>query len=273
MVDDTAAYALRGGEAGYQRLLLLARTRRADTEALFDRAGVRPGMTCIDIGCGGGEVTFEIARRVAPSGSALGIDMDEVKLALAAEAARERHVSNVRFRSMRVEQWAETQAYDLCYSRHLLQHLRDPSGLLGRMWSALRPGGLLLVEDVDWEGWSSDPDNPGITFLRDRYIALLAQRGCDARIGRRLYRLGLELGVPEPEISLVTPLYHQGEARQLAPSTLDFVAEAMIRDGLASTTEVAEAQASLQQLLAHPRSMITGPKVFQFLGRKPSSAA
>ncbi|HEV2449282.1 MAG TPA: methyltransferase domain-containing protein [Thermoplasmata archaeon] len=268
MGDNTAAYTLRGGEAGYQRLLLLARSRRADTEALFDRAGVGPGMTCIDIGCGGGEVTLDIARRVAPTGSALGIDMDEVKLGLAAKAARERGLSNARFQMMRVEQWAEVETYQLCYSRFLLQHLQDPSGLLRRMWSALRPGGLLIVEDVDWEGFSSDPPNPGLEFLRDRYIALLAHRGCDARIGRRLYRIALELGMPEPEMGLLTPLYHRGEVRQLAPWTLDFVADAMIADGVATAAEVADARASLQGLVNDPRSMITGPKIFQLLGRK-----
>jgi ubiquinone/menaquinone biosynthesis C-methylase UbiE len=49
-----------GGKQGYERLLLLARDRWPDTAALFARAGVSPGMRCIDLGCGGGEVTLEI---------------------------------------------------------------------------------------------------------------------------------------------------------------------------------------------------------------------
>ena len=46
---------LRGGEWGYERLQLLARVRRADTLELLRRAGLRPGMRCLDLGCGGGE--------------------------------------------------------------------------------------------------------------------------------------------------------------------------------------------------------------------------
>jgi ubiquinone/menaquinone biosynthesis C-methylase UbiE len=95
-------YVIRGGQAGYERLLLLARDRWPDTAALFARAGLSPGMTCVDLGCGGGEVTFEIARLVAPRGSAVGVDMDEIKLDLARQAAAARGLGNVEFRALNV---------------------------------------------------------------------------------------------------------------------------------------------------------------------------
>ena len=72
-------YVLRGGRWGYERLQLLARVRRADTAELLRRAGLRPGLRCLDLGCGGGEVTFELARLAGPSGSVVGIDLDEVR--------------------------------------------------------------------------------------------------------------------------------------------------------------------------------------------------
>jgi cyclopropane fatty-acyl-phospholipid synthase-like methyltransferase len=58
-------YVIRGGKPGYERLQILARERWPDTAALFDRVGLAPGMDVVDLGCGGGEVTFEIARLVA----------------------------------------------------------------------------------------------------------------------------------------------------------------------------------------------------------------
>ena len=92
---------LRGGRWGYERLQMLARVRREDTLELLRRVGLRPGMRCLDLGCGGGEVTFEIAQLVRPGGSVAGIDMDEVKLALARKAADEQDLSNVEFRHRR----------------------------------------------------------------------------------------------------------------------------------------------------------------------------
>ena len=270
MADDNTLYTLRGGKWGYDRLLLLSRDRWPDTAALFRRAGLATGMRCIDLGCGGGEVTQEIARWVSPSGSAVGIDMDSVKLDLATKTARERGITNVVFRQMYVDDWNEPNAYDTCYSRFLLQHLKQPREILRRMWSSLRPGGLLIVEDVDWEGLSSDPQNPGMDFLRDRYIQLLEHRGTDPRIGKRLFRQLFQLGIPDPKVILVHSLY-QNEAKHLPQLTLEATADAMVAEGVATKLEIHSAEASLEELVTDPHSLITGPKIFQLFARKPAT--
>ena len=114
---------IRGGREGYERLLVLARERWPDTAALFERVGLSPGMRCIDLGCGGGEVTLEMARLVGPGGSVTGIDMDEVKLDLARQAAARSGLGNVEFRLLNLHDWDEPTAYDTAYCRFVLQHL------------------------------------------------------------------------------------------------------------------------------------------------------
>ena len=78
MIAAITGYVLRGGKPGYDRLLLLARDRR-HTRALLERAGICAAMRCIDIGCGGGEVTMAIAAMVAPGGTVTGMDTDQVE--------------------------------------------------------------------------------------------------------------------------------------------------------------------------------------------------
>lgn len=104
-------------------------------------------MRCLDLCCGGGQVTLEIARLVAPAGSAVGVDMDEIKLALARQTAADDGLVNVEFRQLDVGQWDEPDSYDAVYSRFLLQHLDAPVDLLRRMWAAVRPRGVLIVEE------------------------------------------------------------------------------------------------------------------------------
>ena len=106
-------------------------------------------MRAVDVGCGGGTVTLELADRVAPA-TVVGLDMDEIKLGLAAGEAARRGIANAEFRTADVTAWDEPDSYDLVCTRFVLQHLRDPAGLLRRMWAAVRPGGVLVVEDADF---------------------------------------------------------------------------------------------------------------------------
>ena len=188
---------IRGGQAGYERLLLLARDRWPDTAALFARAGLSPGMACVDLGCGGGEVTFEMARLVAPGGSAVGVDMDEIKLDLGRQAATARGLGHVEFRALNVNDWDEPGGYDAVFCRFLLQHLSRPADLLRRMWAAVRPGGVIIVEDADFDGLCCHPPLEAFDFFRRIYGEVLERRGGDHEAGRKLYEWFLAAGIPE----------------------------------------------------------------------------
>src|SRR5260370_40904184 len=106
--------------------------------------------------CGGGNVAIEIAALVAPA-LVTGIDMDDVKLAMARKAAAARGLANVRFQAMNLGEWHEHAAYDVVYARFVLQHLAQPAELLRRMWEAVRAGAVLVGECAGFEGWAGHP--------------------------------------------------------------------------------------------------------------------
>ena len=263
MVAETEHYVLRGGQRGYDRLLVLARERWPDTLALFQRAGVRPGMKCVDIGCGSGEVTFGLAQLVGAEGTVIGVDMDGVKLELARAAATERGIQNVSFRHMNVNDWNEPGAYDLAYSRALLQHLRQPVDLLRRMWAALRPGGLLVVEDADFDGACCDPPNAGFDFFVRTYNEVLRRNGGDPTTGRKLSRYFRDAGIPQSHVGLVQSVRRDGEAKSLAWSTLEGSSDAILSSGVATSEELASALADLAAFTNDPHSLLAGPRLFQ----------
>lgn len=220
-------------------------------------------MTCADLGCGSGEVTFELARLVAPGGSVIGVDMDEVKLGLARKAAVERGVSNVEFRAANVNDWDEPGAYDVVYARFLLQHLSEPVNLLRRMWIAVRSGGLVIVEDPDFDGWCCYPPNEGFDFFVRAYTEVIRRRGGDHASGRKLYRHFLDAGIPAPQVALVQSVVVSGEEKELAWSTLDATSEAILAEGVATSGELAAALASLRQFTDDETTLIARPRVFQ----------
>jgi ubiquinone/menaquinone biosynthesis C-methylase UbiE len=265
-------YVIRGGRAGYERLQLLARDRWPHTRALFERAGMGAGMRCIDLGCGGGAVTLEIAQLIAPGGSVVGVDMDAVELDLAREAAAERGITNVEFRTRNVNEWDEPAAYDLVYCRFLLHHLSQPVALLRRMWAAVRPGGVIVVEDVDFDGWCCHPANEGFDFFRRTYREVIGRSGGDHATGRKLYSHFLEAGIADAEVTLYSPVRIAGEAKTLALITLEATAEALRAAGVASEDEIRSAIESLAAFTADPHSLIAGPRIFQLWRRRETAA-
>jgi ubiquinone/menaquinone biosynthesis C-methylase UbiE len=227
-------------------------------------------MRCLDLGCGGGEVTFEIARLVGAQGHVTGVDMDEVKLSLARATATERGLTNVAFRADNVNDWEEPARYDLVYSRFLLQHLSRPVELLRRMWAAVTPGGAIVVEDADFDGLFCHPPNDGFDLYARLYPRVLERRGGDAAIGRKLYRHFLEAGIPEPDLRLVQRVDAVGEGKTLSLSTLEATAEAIVEEGLASIDEVDTALADLTAFTADPGTVVGDPRVFQLWRSRPA---
>jgi len=266
-------YVIRGGREGYDRLRVLAAARRASTLELFQLAGLRPGMRCVDLGCGSGDVTLEMAALAGAAGWAAGIDADQAKLELAREAARERGLANVVFEVADVGRWAGPDEYDFVYCRFLLQHLARPVDLLRRMWDAVRPGGVLAVEDADLEGLFCDPDNAGFSFYRRMYVEVLARNGGDPACARRLARYFREAGIPVPAVRLLQGVNAGGDAKVMPLLTLEAIADSIVRSGLATGDEVTVAIGDLRAFTTHPDTLISDPRIFQVWARRGTSDA
>jgi ubiquinone/menaquinone biosynthesis C-methylase UbiE len=270
MTEGTEYYSLKGGQSGYDRLAILARKYWPSTSALFDRAGLAPGMAFIDVGCDGGRVSLEVASRVGSRGHVVGVDIDRESLERARAVAREKGLSNIEFREQRVQDWDEPSAYDAVYSRALLQHLRDPVDVIRRMWNAVKPGGLLMLEDADHDGWFCDPPSAAFDTCRRLFTAAIDQGGGDHAFGRKMFRALTTAGVPDARLSVLCLCYHRGEEKTLAWSTLDAVAESVVKEGLASMAEVRSTLDAVWAYTGDPTTLIGGPLFFQAYARKPA---
>lgn len=98
---------------------------------------VRPGMAAVDLGCGTGELTLELASRL-PESTIVGIDSSAEML------ARAESRPGVTFRQGLLEE-VEGE-FDLIFSNAALHWVGDHPHLLTRLWERLRPGGQLLVQ-------------------------------------------------------------------------------------------------------------------------------
>jgi SAM-dependent methyltransferase len=121
----------------------------------MDRAALLPGAHVLDIGCGCGDTTIELARRVAPGGGATGIDISAVMLERARQAAREQHVAATFERADAQTHAFPAASVDVLYSRFGVMFFADPKAAFTNLRRALRPGGRL-----SFICWQSLPENP-----------------------------------------------------------------------------------------------------------------
>jgi SAM-dependent methyltransferase len=112
-------------------------------EAL-DRIGVGAGQRVLDVGCGCGQTTLELARRVGAKGAALGADISRPMLESARARALEAGVRNARFEHSDAQVHPfEAEAFDLVFSRFGVMFFSDPVAAFANLLRALRPGARL----------------------------------------------------------------------------------------------------------------------------------
>ncbi|WP_426561045.1 methyltransferase domain-containing protein [Angustibacter sp. McL0619] len=266
-------YVIRGGRAGADRLLVLARIWAATTSDLLDRCGVPSGARCLDLGCGAGDVTLELARRAGPGGRVTGVDRDAVKLEVARERALAAGCTNVDFEVLDVYDLSSRGVYDIAYCRNLLQHLSRPADVVRSMWQAVRRGGVIVVEDADFEGSFCHPPDAGFDFWVERYQSVLRSYGGDPRSGRKLAAYFAAAGIPRPQVSVVQGANLTGEAKSMPLLTVQATAQSMLGAGIATEQEIEDACTRLAALADDESTLIGSPRLVQVWSRRDDASS
>lgn len=269
-MGDLKHYIIRGGVEGRERLRMLSRVMRPSTLALFDRLDITGDLMCLDVGCGGGDVTLELARRVAPNGKVIGADIDTTKIEIARREAAELGVGNVEYCLLDIREQPPIHKFDVVYARFLLTHLPDPAGAVDAFYAALKPGGLAVVEDVDMSGFIVFPESRTCRRLVELYCATVRKRGGDPDIGPRLPSLLQHAGFANVDLNIVQPVALEGEVKLIGPLTMENVAGAVVEAEVASHAELAALIEELYVFAADPRTLLGAPRVIQTWGRKPA---
>jgi SAM-dependent methyltransferase len=267
----TSTYRLRGGVAGRERLRVLSRVMEAMTGGLLERVGVGPGDRCLDVGCGGGDVTLALARRGAPDGAAVGVDIDEVKLQLARDEASDAGVDNVEYRAASVDELPADGGFDLVYARFLLTHLPDPGAALRSMIAAARPGAVVAVEDIDYAVGFCHPPCAAYDAFWDLYPRVAADAGADARIGRRLPVLFAQAGLHGIGVHIEQPAGFDADTKLLSALTLENIADAAVAAGLVEAAEIEARVDELHAFAADPDTLLSLPRIVQVWARVPGA--
>lgn len=124
--------------------------------AMFERANPGPGHATLDLGCGCGATTIELARRVTPAGHATGVDISRPMLAVARARAAEEGLDNIEFLQADLQVHAMGGSdFDLAVSRFGVMFFSDPASAFRNIRRGLRAGGRMAF--VCWRPLRENP--------------------------------------------------------------------------------------------------------------------
>jgi SAM-dependent methyltransferase len=179
------------------------RWRTAENSAAYLLPHLADGMRLLDVGCGPGTLTVDLARRVGPTGSAVGVDLSAAVVHEATAHATAEGAANVTFHAGDFRdpiRWLGSLAegsFDVVHTHQVLHHLRDPVAALAAMGRLARPGGIVAARESDYTSFLWTPDDPRLDRWREIYLAVSDRNGTAGDAGRRLLRWALDAGLTD----------------------------------------------------------------------------
>lgn len=163
------------------------RWRTADNSAAYLLPHLRSGMSLLDVGCGPGTLTVDLARRLAP-GRVVGLDRSGEVLVEAQKAADSAvGLDHLSFQPGDVYDLPfEDDTFDVVHAHQVLQHLSDPVAALVEMGRVVRPGGLVAVRDADYSAMTWYPPDPRLDRWMQIYQAVARGNDAEPDAGRIL---------------------------------------------------------------------------------------
>jgi SAM-dependent methyltransferase len=263
--DDRFAYGIDDSDeataAERARLSLLGSQYDRGSIRLIEALGIDAGWHCLEVGAGHGGLARWLAERVGQDGRVMATDKDTRFLT--------EMPANVIVREHDIASDALPVAhFDLAHARAVLQHVAAREQALDRMLESTKPGGWLLIEDIDWSVFDrQELPEPFATLHHTVRNAYTANAGYDGEWGRRMLAALQARGMHDVESRGTVRTMHGGTASaEWYVMALERTGPTLVEAGLldADTVAAALAQARREDFA------VLSPLSISAWGRKPT---
>jgi len=243
------------------------RWRTVANSAAYLRHHLQPGARLLDVGCGPGTLTADMAQLLGGAGErgrglAVGIDVVAGVLTEARANARAKNVDNVVFAAADIYRLGlrDGTRFDVVHAHQVLQHLSDPVGGLQAMARAARPGGIVAARDGDYPSMVWDPPSAALDRWLAIYVAVTERNRGFAQAGRLLRRWAAAAGFADDDVTYTTSTWTFTAPDERAwwadlwadRMTVTTIAEQAVSYGIATREELDDVAAGWREWGAAP---------------------
>jgi SAM-dependent methyltransferase len=238
----------------------------AEAATSWERGGFGPGQRLLDLGCGPGYATLDLARLVGSAGHVAGVDVSPRFVAHLRARAAALHATNVSAEVQDLEALElPTASFDGAYARWVLTFLRRPEAVVATAARALKPGGRLVVQDYShYAGLQMAPGHPAFRRAIDAVVRSWLEGGGDPDVGARVPRMMVDAGM---EVVSITPIHRvarPGTALWQWPRTFfDNYLPGLVARGLLAREEMEAFDALWAERAADPAAWFATPPMVE----------
>jgi len=263
-------YVLGTADDEIQRLKLQHVVWRPETTAAWQKAKFRRGQTLLDVGCGPGHATMDLADIVGPQGEVIAIDQSQRFLDYLAQTCDDRRIENVRIvnHDLATYDFAGIEA-DGAWLRWVLAFVPHAERVVERLARAIKPGGRVVIHEYyEYQTWTliphSDHHQRFVSAVTDSWRAT----GGEPNIGVALPALLESTGFDLESVRTLTDVLSPEDQRWSWP--LSFVAtgtERLVELGYLTAEEAAATRRDMENATRNGSRMVT-PGLTEIIARK-----
>jgi SAM-dependent methyltransferase len=251
-------YVLDTGGNAAERLRLLDDVYGAFTRQLLILAGVGPGKRVLDMACGVGTISCWLAGRVGSAGSVVAADVNPDQLVVAKGYWNEcKDLQPIEFiEASAYDTGLPSESFDIVHCRLLLCHLTRPEDALREMHRVLKPGGILVSQELRLSNTFCYPDSPAYT--QSVLFSLDAGRrmGVNYDYGVELPAAVMHAGFQSPEVRVDLPAFLRGPGKRMWEQTYAEAIPVIAGTGVSHEDELLDLLEEMRTVAADERVLI-----------------
>ncbi|MBX2990954.1 MAG: methyltransferase domain-containing protein [Bacteroidetes bacterium] len=264
-------YALGTHDAEVTRLGLQHKLWSESAFAIWERAGISPGKTVLDIGCGPGYTSLDLAALVTHRGKVIALDESARFIEFLRSRLEEEGNVSVEAQVGDVQRLDIPDAtVDIAYQRWVLCFVKDPEAVIEGVARALKPGGVFAIQEyMNYEGILLAPRSAAF----ERFMMAVADawngRGGDTKVGMRLPGLLAKHGLSPVDIRPLHRIARPKSQLWTWPTIfIETYAPKLVEEGRLTADEHAALVHDWQNRANDPNAFFCSPPMIEILAVK-----